>query len=157
MPLIRDLRHEHIVSNVHGALWSYVTPRRLGRCTLEQGGFNATLPGETDETIWGPDVSFSTHERVAEQDAAIARGEYAPAPDLVVEVVSASQSRPEMVERADRWLGAGARLVWMIWPVAQTVDVWTADQPMQTLNLSDALDGQAVVPGFTLALADIFA
>lgn len=188
MPLIRDLRHEHLASTVHGSLWAYVTPRRWGRCTLEQGGFNVTLPGEVDETIWGPDVSFSTNDRVVVQEAAIARGEYAPAPDLVVEIASPSQSRPEMRDRAARWLGADAHLVWIVWPASQTVDAWWVPaapltpltppttvtsasasaaglagsiQPQaQTLSaqdpLRDALDGREVVPGFHLALTDLF-
>ncbi len=171
MPLIRDLRHEHLASTVHGSLWSFVTPRRWGRCTLEQGGFNVTLPGETEDTIWGPDVSYSTNDRLTVQEATIANGEYAPAPDLVVEIASASQSRPEMVERAARWLGAGARLVWIVWPASQTVDEWRlpatpagstgpAQPQTQTLSaqdpLHDALDGRDVIPGFRLALTDLF-
>lgn len=183
MPLIRDLRHEHLASTVHGCLWSFVTPRHWGRCTLEQGGFNVTLPGETEETIWGPDVSYSTNDRVTVQEAAIARGEYAPAPDLVVEIASASQSRPELADRAARWLGAGARLVWIVWPASQTVDIWwlpatpasaavigapatpaspTGSAQPQALTLSAqaplhaALDGRDVIPGFRLALTDLF-
>lgn len=158
MPNIRDLRHEWIVSNLHLALAAYVKAHRLGRCTLEQGGFNAALPGEEDDTSWAPDVSFSTNERVAAQQAAIAAGDYSPAPELVAEVVSPSQSRPEMVERAERWLGAGTRLVWIVWPASQSVDVWTPDTPMYTIGPHDgALDGLDVVPGFTLALPDLFA
>lgn len=157
MPLIRDLRHEHIASNLHGYLWSYITPRKLGRCTLEQGGFDATLPGETDETTYGPDITFSTNERVALQQVAIARGDYAPAPDLAAEVVSASQSKKDVTERSERWLAAGTRLVWNIWPASQTVDVWTPDTPMYTVGPQGTLDGLEVVPGFTLALVDLFA
>ncbi len=157
MPLIRDLRHEHIASNLHGYLWSYVTPRHLGRCTLEQGGFDATLPGEPDETTRGPDITFSTNERLVLQEAAIARGDYATPPDLVAEIVSASQSRADMVERSERWLAAGSRLVWNVWPDSETVDVWTPDTPMQTIGPGGVLDGQDVIPGFTLALDDLFA
>ena len=171
MPLIRDLRHEHLASTVHGSLWAFVTPRHWGRCILEQGGFNVTLPGETEETIWGPDVSYSTNDRVTVQEAAIARGEYAPAPDLVVEIASASQSRPELADRAARWLGAGARLVWIVWPASQTADVWwlpatpagspgSAQPQALTLSaqtpLNAVLEGRDVIQGFRLALTDLF-
>ncbi len=156
MPNIRDPRHDWIASNLHGYLWSYVTPRKLGRCTLEQVGFNAALPGEQDDTSWAPDVSFSTHERTALQRAAVAAGDYGPAPDIAAEVVSPSQSRPEMIERAERWLGAGSRLVWIVWPESQTVDVWTPDHPMTTVPPQGVLDGLDVLPGFTLPLADLF-
>ena len=157
MPNIRDPRHDWIASNLHGYLWGYVTPRKLGRCTLEQVGFNAALPGEDDDTSWAPDVTFSTNERVATQQAAVAAGDYGPAPDLAAEVVSPSQSRPEMVERAERWLGAGSRMVWIVWPSSQTVDVWMPDTPMHTIGPHGVLDGLDVVPGFILALDDLFA
>ena len=157
MPNIKDPRHDWIASNLLFALEGFIRPRRLGRCTLEQVGFNAALPGEEDDTSWAPDVTFSTNERVAAQQTAVAAGDYGPAPDIAAEVVSPSQSRADMAERAERWLGAGARLVWIIWPASQTVDVWTADHPMQTIAPRGVLDGLDVVPGFTLALVDLFA
>lgn len=157
MPAIRDPRHDWIVSNLHGHMFAYLLQHRLGRCTLEQVGFNAALPGEEEDTTRAPDVTFSTYARIAEQQAAVAAGEYAVPPDLLAEVVSPGQSRPDLAERSQRWLGSGARLIWNIWPASQTVDVWTPDEGMQTIGPGGVLDGQEVLPGFTLTLADLFA
>lgn len=157
MPLIKDMRHDWIVANLIAALHAFIMPQRLGRVSSEQVGYNATLSGETDETTYGPDVAFVRTERIPSAQAAVARGDYAPAPDLIAEVVSASQSKKDVAERAQRWLGAGARLVWNIWPESQTVDVWTLDSPMYTLSPHDSLDGLDVLPSFTLALSDLFA
>jgi Uma2 family endonuclease len=157
MPAIRDPRHDWIVSNLHFAIESHNRQLKMGRCTLEQVGFNAALPGEEEDTTRAPDVTFSTFERIAEQQRAVAAGRYGLAPDLVAEVVSAGQSRPEMAERSERWLGAGSRLIWNIWPGSQTVDVWAPDNPMETIDAHGALDGLGVLPGFTLALVDLFA
>lgn len=157
MPLIKDMRRDWIVANLIAALHAFVMPRQLGRVSSEQVGYNATLAGENDETTYGPDVAFLSTERIPIAQAAVARGDYAPAPELVAEVVSASQNKKDVAERAHRWLGAGTRLVWSIWPDSQTVDVWTPDTPMYTLNPPDSLDGLDVLPGFTLALVDLFA
>lgn len=56
------------------------------------------------------------------------------------------------------WLRLGARLVWVVWPQRQEVDVWTpgSDLPA-TLRLGDRLGGGDVVPAFTCSLADLFA
>jgi Uma2 family endonuclease len=80
------------------------------------------------------------------------------APDLVVQVVSPSESRPKMEERARQWLAAGVQLVWLIWPKAKQVEVWRpgAAKPVQTLGVSDMLDGLDVVPGFTYPVARLF-
>jgi Uma2 family endonuclease len=156
MALIKDLRHDWIVSNLNAALHNFVMPRHLGRISVEQGGYDATIAGESEDSTYGPDVAFLSAERLPAAIAAIAAGDYAPAPDLVAEVVSASQSKKEVAERSERWLAAGTRLVWNIWPNTETVDIWTADQPMQTIK-SGVLDGQDVLPGFTLPLVDLFA
>ena len=157
MPLIKDMRHDWIVANLIAALHAFVMPQQLGRVSSEQVGYDATLSGENDETTYGPDVAFVRTERIPSAQAAVARGDYAPAPDLIAEVVSASQSTKDVAERAQRWLGAGTRLVWNIWPESQTVDVWTPDTPMYTLSPHDNLDGLDVLPSFTLALVDLFA
>jgi hypothetical protein len=61
--------------------------------------------------------------------------------------------------KARRYLRAGTRLVWIVWPRRWQVDVWCpGDQtPSQTLGLADSLDGLDVVPGFTYPLAKLFA
>jgi Uma2 family endonuclease len=157
LPLIKDLRHDWIVANLIAALHAYVMPRQLGRVSFEQVGYDATLAGDSDQTTYGPYVAFVITERIPSAQAAVVRGAYAPAPDVIAEVVSASQSKKDMAERAQRWLGAGTRLVWNIWPESQTVDVWTPDAAMYTLSPHDSLDGLNVLPGLTLALPDLFA
>jgi Uma2 family endonuclease len=77
---------------------------------------------------------------------------------LAVELVSPSQFRPEMSAKAWQWLQRGARLVWVVWPARRQLDVWTPGQDVPlTLSAADSLDGRDVVPGFTCALADLFA
>lgn len=80
------------------------------------------------------------------------------APDLVVEIAREGQDRPALGEKARLWLIAGVRLVWIIWPREQAVDVWVPSQPepIQTLKIGDQLDGQEVAPGFSYPLADLF-
>jgi len=43
------------------------------------------------------------------------------------------------------------RLLWMVWPKYQQVDIWRAggDEPAATLGTSDTLDGEDVLLGFT--------
>ena len=55
------------------------------------------------------------------------------------------------------YLEAGTRLVWVIWPRWQEVNLWrVGDDTPTTLTVADELDGEDVVPGFTYPVADLF-
>ncbi len=46
------------------------------------------------------------------------------APDLAAEVASPDQTADDMAAKARRYLHGGTRLVWVLWPERQEVDVW---------------------------------
>lgn len=152
----------NITGDLIGELRAFVKPRRLGRITGPDGTYNLTQPGDAGETGLVPDVAFVAANRLPPRNSP----EYAKAlqlaPDLVAEVVSPSQFQPEMKEKAGRYIKAGVRLVWIIWPKRQQVDVWRPDETgaptlTATLATGDALDGLDVLPGFTYPLAELFA
>jgi Uma2 family endonuclease len=78
-------------------------------------------------------------------------------PDLAVEVLSPSYTRSEMERKRREYFTAGTRLVWVVDPDARTVDVFTAPDVSARLTAADTLDGGAVLPGFSLSLAALFA
>jgi Uma2 family endonuclease len=55
------------------------------------------------------------------------------------------------------YFAAGVHLVWEIDPDARTVSVYTSPTAIVILTVADTLDGGAVLPGFTLAVRDLFA
>ena len=77
-------------------------------------------------------------------------------PDLVVEIVSPSDSRREVSDKAQMWLSYGVALVWVVQPESRTVDVYDADRAVVTLDQHDTLDGLDVLPGFTCAVSAVF-
>lgn len=148
----------NIAAIMLGALITYVRAQHLGRVTGADGGFDFSALGQPDTEL-GPDVAFVRTERVpARTSPAYARA-WPVAPDLVVEVVSPSQFRPEMAAKAQRYLAAGVRLIWVIWPRYQQVDIWLQGDaaPSATLAVADTLDGLDVVPGFRFPVAELFA
>ena len=155
MPLPTAL-HGQCEVEVAAALHAYVKAHGLGEAYVGGTGFDLTLPGDDGPTVLGADVSFVRVERLA---ALADENAYIPgAPDLVVEIASSSQFRPMLGAKAWLWLSRGARLVWVVWPERQELDVWTPGQETpRTLRLGDAVEGGDVLPGFTLSLADLFA
>jgi len=156
MPLA-GYNHDVVASRLAARLLPFVEEHNLGECTLSQAGYLLSQPGDPD-TVRGPDLAFVSAARIpppgTPESAAFPR----LAPDLVVEVVSPSQYRPEMIERAEMWLSAGVRLVWIIWPQFKQVEVWRpgSHTPVATLGVTDTLDGLDVVPGFTCSVARLF-
>ncbi len=144
-----------VASRHFGALLVYVTGRGLGEVLGADATYDLTRPGETSATALVPDVSFVLAGRLPADNPGYGK----LPPDLVAEVVSPSQYRPEMATKAKVYLDRGVRLVWIIWPQRKEVDVWRSASPhapVATLSIAENLDGYDVVPGFTCPLADLF-
>ena len=148
----------HIAGYLLTEINLFLRTHKLGLATGADGTFDLTQPGDTYETALVPDVAFVSAGRVPAHTSPEFAKAWHLAPDLVAEVVSPSQYRPEMTAKAKRYLDAGVRLVWIIWPRYQQVDVWRpgADESVATLNMGDTLDGMDVLPGFTYSLSDLF-
>ena len=74
----------------------------------------------------------------------------------MVEIVSPSDSRRKVHDKARMWLSHGVRLVWVVYPETRTVDVHRADRDAATLGEDDSLDGMDVLPGFSCAVKAVF-
>lgn len=73
------------------------------------------------------------------------------------EVVSPSQEQDDMDAKAALYLRGGTRLVWVVWPGDERIDVWhPADRRPVTLYRGDMLDGEDVIPGFGHPVDAIF-
>lgn len=105
-----------------------------------------------------PDVSFV---RVAQFPGGVLPTQPAPPiyPNLAVEVLSPSNTRHEMDEKLRDSFAAGTQLVWIIDPVAGTVEVCeSADRAIAlVLRDGDVLDGGVVLPGLTLPVRQVLA
>lgn len=121
--------------------------------------FSMHLPGEARPTALVPDVSLVRTTQLSPVDGTMPSRQFLEmAPDLVVEVASQGQDQEMLAAKAQVWLAAGTRLVWIIWPPTKQVVVWRASRKasMETLGLADTLDGRDILPGFSLTVADLF-
>ncbi|HLY32404.1 MAG TPA: Uma2 family endonuclease, partial [Ktedonobacterales bacterium] len=118
--------------------------------------YNLPLPNNTEELLC-PDLSYVAPARKATMPL---RGSYlVGAPDMVIEIASPNDTRAELTAKTKVYLQAGVRLVWVVWPASQTVDVWrppSSSQPQTTLHADDTLDGVDIAPGFACPARDVF-
>lgn len=145
-------RHGKFSARLIGALEPYVRDHGLGEVyTAEPGFVLATEP----DTVRVPDVAFVRRERIPPEGEP--EGFWPIAPDLVVEVVSPSESAPLLHSKVADYLRAGTRLIWVIYPDTQTVMEFRSWTEVRVLTVEESLDGGDVVPGFSLPLARLFA
>ena len=93
--------------------------------------------------------------RTSRVPAADADGFLPLAPDLAVEVLSPGDRPGETLAKVGDWLEAGARLIWVVDPERRRAHVYRADGTEAIVTDADPLDGEDVLPGFTLSLGAI--
>ncbi len=106
-------------------------------------------------TVLAPDVAFIRQDRVPQGPDRVGFAKLAP--DLVVEVVSPSNSLAEMNDKVLTYLEAGVRMVLVLEPQRRTATVHTPDRVARTLLPDERFDGGDVLPGFVVRVADLFA
>lgn len=142
-----------VASEILTALNSFVRPRKLGRVGGGEGGF---LLFTEPDTVRAPDVWFIRTERL-EGGRLPRRGYVKVAPDIAVEVNSPSDRQGDVLRKVAEYLAAGTRLVWIIYPESRTAVIYRPEGPPEIIGEDGVLDGEDIVPGFTLALRDVFA
>ncbi len=140
--------HGLIATNIIIPLGAYVQQHRLGRMGTE---VRHRAAGD-DRNSRLPDVSFTSAK-----NPLVREGSVLAMPDLAVEIKSPRDTYRLMRETAEYYLSNGARLVWLIYPAKQIVEVYRAEADVDILTAADRVSGYDVIPGFEMPVADMFA
>lgn len=117
-----------------------------GHVTGEAGGY--WVNGER----YTPDVAYISKVKQPE----LAREGYNPnPPDLAVEILSPTNDDDKLRIKITNYLLAGV-LVWVVNPQTRQVEVYKPGVAPRILDSTGLLDGDTVLPGFRLAVRDIF-
>jgi len=103
-----------------------------------------------------PDLSFTAVARVPRTPEA-RQGFFRGAPDLAVEIVASTDRPLRLVEKLRDYFESGTRLAWIINPAERNALVYRSPEADRPLRETDPLDGEDVLPGFRLPLAELFA
>ena len=167
--MARDPGHRYEL--VDGELVDMDGKPRHGRITLRIGRLvsnyvdNASLPLDVGVsagfamggyTLRFPDVHVTSWERMAEYDE-LAPGWPRFAPDVAIEVVSPSNTPAELARKAEEYFANGTRAMWIADPDPRTVKIRRPGVEDEVYGLDDTLTGDPEIPGFSCAVADIFA
>ena len=100
-----------------------------------------------------PDASFVSYARLPKS------GDPVPSlsPDLAVEVLSESNTKPEIQQKLVEYFKSGTRLAWIIDPSSRTAAVYhDARRVASVVDEQGFMDGGSVLPGLRFPLAELF-
>ncbi|MCL1467381.1 Uma2 family endonuclease [Argonema galeatum] len=144
-------KHGYVAIILSAALFNCVSTQKLGAMFDSSTAFKMKSGNKRS-----PDISFMAKERLQGLDD-LPDGFLEGAPDLAVEILSPSNTVEEIHNKLVEYFENGARLVWVIHPKEQYVLVYrSAQSPDRLLKSTDSLDGEDIVTGFTLPIADLF-
>jgi Uma2 family endonuclease len=132
----------------------FVMEHKLGETTAAETGYILFKGPDGKDTVRAPDVGFISAARVPKDG--LPDGYFPGAPDLAVEVISPGDEADEVQFKVTQYLKYGTRLIWLIYGKSQTVVAYTPTGS-KTFDIDSVLDGGDVLPGFKLAVRDIFA
>lgn len=155
-----ELRRRTPAGNMHGRVamsfaWRlarHVAENRLGVAYAAETGFRLAA---NPDTVRAPDAAFVSQARV--EAVGEVEGFWPEAPDLAVEVILPGDSYADVEEKVFAWLDAGTKMVVVVNPRQRSATVYKSPTDITALTEADVLDGGDVVPGFELAVREIFA
>ena len=142
--------HGSVQSILNILVGSYVRTHALGAVFGQDTGFKIA---SNPDTVRAPDLAFVDRARVAQIGR---RGYAALAPDLVAEILSPGDRPGELLTKVGEWIEAGVRLVWVIDPERRVATLYRDDGDVMTVSSDGDVHGDAVLPGFSFRLAELF-
>jgi len=149
----RNRWHSRVLVSVGSLLKSWRDRLPEPRGEVQGGEAGCILSHEPDSTV-GIDVAYFGPE-VAElesDDTTLMDGP----PILAIEILSPSDRLKDINEKIKAYLSAGVKLVWVIDPYQKTVLVHRPDAPPRLFNVTETIDAEPHLPGFSAPVAKIF-
>ncbi len=139
------------------SLRAYSKTRGVGRAYGDNVGFRLKYPIPSDRESFSPDAAYLANPPTAN------RMKFVPEPPtFAVEVRSDGDYGPaaesEMADKRLDYFEAGTLAVWDVDPLAQTVVLYRASDPLTPTRFAagDTADAEPAVPGWRVAVADLF-
>lgn len=149
---IMSLLSTEIASAIDQMLGAHVRTHRLGKVFCE-----AIFRFDVDADLQRrPDVAFVSNRQLPWDRPAPNTAAPDIIPELVVEVVSPSNTFNDVQDKIDEYFTAGVRRVWVVMPAQQRVAIYTSPTEDRILTRNDTLEDSELFPGFKLPLSSIF-
>ena len=143
-----DAEHGRIADRFAISLGAYVRQHGLGVTMAAETGF---IIRRDPDTVRAPDYAFVRKDRWNHPEAY-----FIGPPDLAVEVISPNDTYTEVSAKVIEWLESGVQIVIVIDPSKQRAEIHRSLTERDPISIDGTLDAANVIPGWSLALRDLF-
>ena len=144
--------HGQQALSIGSSLLLHAKANRLGVTCAAGTGFKLA-----SDHVRAPDAAFVRKERAdALMGSEREDGFFPGPPDLAVEVIERDDRYIDVEEKISDWLAAGTQAVVATNPCSRTVEIRRSPTDIVVLNEGDILEVQDVIPGWRMAVSEIF-
>ena len=145
MAALLDATRGAMTARIAARLGAYVEEHRLGQVYSANTGF---LLARDPDTVCAPSISFVRRERIVETN-----GYFPGAPDVVIEIISASDLYSDVMEMLARYQRAGTPVVVLLIAALRKGTIFRGAHGIDFTH-TFAIEDQ--IPGWSMTLDDIF-
>src|SRR4051812_48445575 len=142
-------KHTEIEAELRNCFNAFAAPRKLGRAYVE---LRCTFAGRSII----PDVAFLLRGHIEIDEAGRPVDATPWPPDIHVEILSPDQGAKKSRDKLAHSTANGCPLGWLIDPDGETIDVIRPAHPTTRMAAGGILEGEPVLPGFRLPVAEVF-
>jgi Uma2 family endonuclease len=132
-------------------LFAWADADGRGEAVSSNAGFN--LP---DGSTLSPDAGWVESSRLSALSEREQERFLPFAPDFLIEILSPSDSLPELDTKMELWIANGVRLAWRIDPFGGTVAIYAPGSTPIILSRPEVVEGTEPVAGFRLKMARVW-
>lgn len=140
----------HARIQARAMVWLFAVAEASGGTLLGDCGF---VLARDPDTILAPDLAYIEPERLG---AGPPSGFLPFAPTVAIEIIAPDDTFALVERKADCYLAAGSRAVWVISPTRQRVMCFTPDGAVRVLGPDAILAGGQELPGLELPVRMLF-
>jgi len=143
-------RHGDIELTLGSILRAYVLSKKLGKVLSGEVGIYIR---RNPDAVRAPDLLYISQARFGRVQS---QSYLDVAPELVVEIMSPSDTWSEVKLKLRDYFAAGVLVAWIVDPASQTVTAYRADSSVQEFTAQDTLTAEDVLPGLSIRVSEIF-
>lgn len=144
-----------VANLLNAAILRFLAAHDIGRSRIDIL-YRIPLPEDRSRNR-RPDVAFISYDRWPRDLAISLTGSALDVvPDLAVEVVSPTDLAEDVQAKGREYVRGGVRLVWQVYPQLRELHAYDGGRSIRLCTADDTLDAAAVLPGFSIKLADLF-